>query len=199
MDPTIKYTNRNNDTLTFCLKGVNVSIVNSLRRTIISDIPVIVFRTMTESSNKCTIHENTSRLHNEIIKQRLSCIPIHISDVENFPYTDYSVELNVENTSSDIIIVTTEDFTMNDLKKDKKVSTSEVRQIFPPFTTGSGEYFIDLLRLRPSNNSNLTGEKIHLTCLLDEGTAKENGMFNVVSSCSYGFTVDGNKVESELQ
>ena len=154
---------------------------------------------MVESSNKCTIHENTSRLHNEIIKQRLSCVPIHISDVENFPYKNYSIELNVENTSSDIIIVTTGDFTMNDLKTDKKVAKKEVRDIFPPFITGSGEYFIDLLRLRPSNNSNLSGEKIHLTCLLDKGTAKENGMFNVVSVCSYGFTVDQNKAEPELQ
>lgn len=31
------------------------------------------------------------------------------------------------------------------------------------------------------------------------GTAKQDGMFNVVSTCSYGFTTDEVKIEEELK
>jgi DNA-directed RNA polymerase subunit L len=37
-----------------------------------------------------------------------------------------------------------------------------------------------------------------LTCELSVGTAKEDGMFNVVSTCSYGFTVDSVAQEAML-
>jgi hypothetical protein len=39
---------------------------------------------------------NTSRLNNEIVKQRLSCIPICIKDIEETPIKNYLLELDVE-------------------------------------------------------------------------------------------------------
>jgi hypothetical protein len=39
------------------------------------------------SKNRSTILTNTTRLNNEILKQRLSCIPIHITDLKEFDYT----------------------------------------------------------------------------------------------------------------
>ena len=54
----------------------------ALRRTILSDIPVVVFRTSPEEENNCIIDKNTTRFNNEIVKQRLSCIPICIADPE---------------------------------------------------------------------------------------------------------------------
>jgi DNA-directed RNA polymerase subunit L len=44
----------------------------------------------------------------------------------------------------------------------------------------------------------LPGEKIHLTCEFDVGSAKEDGMFNSVSTCSYGYTVDSVLQDAEL-
>ena len=41
---------------------------------------------------------NTTRLNNEILKQRLSCIPIHIKDLE-MPLQDYIMELDIINNS----------------------------------------------------------------------------------------------------
>ena len=64
--------NSNDELLKFTLSGVNVSIANAIRRTILSDIPQIVFRTTPYEQNKANIITNTSRLNNEIIKQRLS-------------------------------------------------------------------------------------------------------------------------------
>ena len=84
--------NGNGDMLSFTLRGVNVSIANAIRRTILSDINTVVFRTTPNEKNKATIIANTSRLNNEIIKQRLSCIPIHIKDYDDFPFKNYIME-----------------------------------------------------------------------------------------------------------
>ena len=91
-----------------------MSIANALRRIIVSDIPTFVFRTYPYNENKAEIRHNTTRLHNEIIKQRLSCIPIHIQDM-GFPYKDYVIELDVKNETDNIVYVTTRDFKIKNI------------------------------------------------------------------------------------
>lgn len=198
MNPQVELNSRHNDeTLLFTLSGVNVSLANAIRRTILSDIPLVVFRTSPHEQNKANIIANTSRLNNEIIKQRLSCIPIHIKDVENFPLKNYQLEVNVENITDTTMYVTTENFVINDLVTGQPISEAKIREIFPADDyTG---YFIDFVRLRPKISEELPGEKIHLTCELSIGSAKEDGMFNSVSTCSYGFTVDSVAQEAALE
>jgi DNA-directed RNA polymerase alpha subunit len=197
MNPHVELNSRHNDEmLMFTLSGVNVSLANAIRRTILSDIPLVVFRTAPYEQNKATIHANTSRLNNEILKQRLSCIPIHIKDIDGFPLKNYQVEVNVENITDTTMYVTTESFVINDLVTGKPISEAKTREIFPANDyTG---YFIDFVRLRPKISDELPGEKIHLTSELSIGTAKEDGMFNVVSTCSYGYTVDTVAQEATL-
>jgi DNA-directed RNA polymerase alpha subunit len=196
MNPVIEPFDTKDDTLGFTLSGVNVSIANGLRRTILSDIPMLVFRTSPYEQNKCNIIANTSRLNNEIIKQRLSCIPIHIKDAQDFPSKNYIMEVNVENTTDTLMFVTTENFTIKDLVSGKLLPETKVREIFPPDDyTG---YFIDFLRLRPKISDEIPGEKIHLTCDFDVGTNKEDGMFNAVSTCAYGNTIDVALQDAEL-
>jgi DNA-directed RNA polymerase subunit L len=189
MNPHVELNSRHNDEmLMFTLSGVNVSLANAIRRTILSDIPLVVFRTTPYEQNKATIISNTSRLNNEILKQRLSCIPIHIKDIEGFPMKNYQLEVNVENITDTTMYVTTKDFVIKDLVTGKPISESKNREIFPANDyTG---YFIDFVRLRPKISDEIPGEKINLTCDFSVGTAKEDGMFNAVSTCSYGFTVD---------
>ena len=196
MNPVIEPFDTKDDTLGFTLSGVNVSIANGLRRTILSDIPMLVFRTSPNEQNKCNIIANTSRLNNEVIKQRLSCIPIHIKDAHDFPFKNYIMEVNVENTTDTLMFVTTENFTIKDLVSGKLLPESKVREIFPADDyTG---YFIDFVRLRPKISDEIPGEKIHLTCEFDVGTNKEDGMFNSVSTCAYGNTIDTAFQEAEL-
>ena len=198
MNPQVELNSRHNDeTLLFTLSGVNVSLANAIRRTILSDIPLVVFRTTPHEKNLANIIVNTSRLNNEVLKQRLSCIPIYIKDVENFPLKNYQLEVKVENITDTTMYVTTENFIINDLVTGKPLSEDRNREIFPANDyTG---YFIDFVRLRPKISDEILGEKIHLTCELSVGTAKEDGMFNVVSTCSYGYTVDSLAQEATLE
>jgi DNA-directed RNA polymerase subunit L len=187
---------KNSNSLAFTLSGVNVSIANAIRRTILSDIPILVFRTSPQEKNKCNIIANTTRFNNEIIKQRLSCIPIHIQDIKNFPLKNYILEVNVENKTDTIMYVTTEDFEIKDLTTSKYLPKEKVREIFPPCNeTG---YFIDFVRLRPKLTDELPGEKIHLTCEFDIGNANEDGMFNVASTSVYGNSIDTALQDAEL-
>lgn len=187
MDPVITELTEEDNYLKFKIAGVNVSIANALRRIILSEIETFVFRTTPYNENKVNFKINTTRLNNELLKQRISCIPIHITDMD-FPKEDYIVELDVINNTDTIIYVTSKDFKIKNIKIDKYLSDEETRKIFPPDPiTG---YFIDITRLRPKISDEIGGEHLKLIAMLDIGTAKENSSFNIVSTCSYGATLD---------
>ncbi len=199
MNPKIDNFTVDNDTLKFTLSGVDVSFANAIRRIILSEIPIVGFKTIPYEENKCNILANTSRLNNEIIKQRLSCIPVHISDL-TIPLNNYILEVDEENKTDTVMIITTEHFKVRNLTTNTYLEKHEVRKIFPPFipSTGKGEYFIDFVRLRPTISPEIPGEKLKLTCEFSVVSAKEDSMFNVASTCSYGYTVDKESVEKEL-
>ena len=95
--------------LTFTITGLNVSLINALRRILIAEIPTIVFRTSPYEKNEATFHVNTTRLNNEILKQRLSCIPIHITEnLSPEELAEYEVEIHKKNEGSNIEMITTE-------------------------------------------------------------------------------------------
>ena len=194
MDPRIEHIQVDGDILRFTLEGVNVSLANSLRRTILSDIDLVVFKTTPYEENKANILSNTSKFNNEIIKQRLSCIPIHITDFK-FPLENYLLEVNVENLTDTIQYVTTEDFKIKNVVTNEYLSKNETIQIFPP---GDHGYYIDFLRLLPKISDGIPGEKIHLTCEFSKSNARENGLYNAVSTCSYAFTPNKELIEKEL-
>jgi DNA-directed RNA polymerase subunit L len=178
--------------LRFTIDKINVSLANALRRTILADIPTLVFRTFPYAECKASITTNTSRLHNEILKQRLSCIPIHITDL-SFPHTEYSLEVDVVADGSEIRYVTTKDFKMKNKTNGKYLTDVKVHEIFPPNPI-SGD-FIEFARLLPKMTEYGEGERLTLTCDLDVGTAKEDGAFNVVCTCAYSMTMDATKVD----
>lgn len=187
MDPKIKNIDENTNTLKFTLEGINVSIANAIRRIILSDIPCIVFKTLPYNDSKITININTTLFNNEIIKQRLSCIPIHIDDLE-FPIDDYILEIDEINNTNNIKYITTNDFKLKNIKQNTYISNSNLINIFPKNNL-SGRY-IDFIRLNPAIGDKIKGDQLKLSCKLSYGTASEDGAFNVVSTCSYGFTKD---------
>jgi len=187
--------------LTFTISNTDVSYVNGIRRTILSDIPIVVFKTTPYEENKANIIINTSRLNNEIVKQRLSCIPICIKEINTNFIKNYLLEVDVENKTDTELIVTTKDFKIRDLVTNNFLEDGAVKKIFPPFIppTGNNEYYIDFLRLRPKISDEIPGERIKLTCEFSVGTARDDSMFNVTGTCSYGCTPDYEKMEEQLE
>lgn len=173
--------------LQFTLSNVNYSMANAIRRTILSDIPCFVFKTTPYSESNCEIIKNTSKFNNEIIKQRLSCIPIHLKDT-SLDVSNYTLILNVKNDTNDVMHVTTEHFKIYDEELKKFIDESNVKKIFPADPISNR--YIEFIRLKPQISNDLQGEEINLKCKFSVSTAKENGMYNMASTCAYGNTID---------
>jgi len=190
MNPKIAITSEENNTLHFTIADTHYSLANSLRRIILSDVPTLVFRTFPHNESKVDIITNTTRLNNEIIKQRIGCIPIHITDTD-FPYEEYVVECDKKNNSDTIILCTTGDLKIKNIATDQYLSDAATKDIFQPDPyTGD---FIPITRLRPKLSESINGEQLQFIAKLDIGTAKQDGMYNIVSTCAYGNTPDSVK------
>lgn len=184
-----------NKQLKFTLNKVDVSVANSLRRVILSEIPVFVLDSLDKediNEENIKIYENTSILNNEIIKQRLSCIPVNITDFEEYEVNNYIVECNITNDTNEKMIVTTEDFKIKNKVSGEYLPNNIVKTIFKKDVL-TNEY-IDLVYLQPTFNEN-KGEKIHFECGFKISKAKENGSYNAVSTCVYSFTRDEEKIQ----
>ena len=174
--------------LHFVLRDIPIAVANAIRRIILTDIPTLVVRTENSKINQCTITTNTSRFHNEIVKQRLSCIPIHTKELETFA-AKYRLLVNVKNDSvHELRWVTTKDFKIQDKQTEQFMDESEVLKLFPVDLLSNQP--IDFLRLRPGIGSTIQGEHINLSAEFSISSAKENGMFNVVSKCAFHNVVD---------
>jgi DNA-directed RNA polymerase subunit L len=190
MRPAINNIYEEDGTLRFTLTGVDVSIANSIRRTVLSTIRTVVFRTESFETNTCIIESNTGRLHDQMIQQRIGCIPIHITDPkesEDF-VANYLAELDMENKTDAIIHVTTEHFRIKHKETNNYLSQDEVRKIFPPDEI-TRKYII-ITRLRPKVSETIPGERIKLTCEFGIGSADINSMYNVASECTMTNTID---------
>jgi DNA-directed RNA polymerase subunit L len=186
MNPQISQISEENGILKFTLSGVNVSLANAVRRIILNDIDTVVFRTETYGDNMCTIAVNTGRLHNEILKQRLSCIPIHSTKLDELP-GKYILEINEKNETDSMMFVTTEHFKIKNKETNEYMGKADVNRIFPMDLLSN--HYIDFCRLRPKIGD-IPGEQIKLTCEFSIANAGVSSMFNVVSKCAYGNTID---------
>ena len=189
MNPKIEHVSEEAGLLRFTLSGVNLSLANAIRRIILNNINTVVFRTETSDINQCKIEINTGRLHNEIVKQRLSCIPIYSTDFAELP-DKYYLEVDVANNTDHIIFVTTENFMIKNKQTGEPMPRTEVAKIFP--TDALTGAYIDFVRLRPQIGT-MPGEQIKLTCEFSISNADTSSMFNVVSKCAYAFTPDTTK------
>jgi DNA-directed RNA polymerase alpha subunit len=200
MNPKLSNVSDEADVLRFTLHGLDVSFANAIRRTILSDIPTVVIETDTYENNKCDIHINTGRLHNEILKQRLSCIPIHTKklrdddDGKALP-GNYALELDLKNDGENMLFVTSGDFMLRDKSTNTLLTKPEMNTLFPdlfPMNSITRSY-IDFARLRPKMGEGIHGEHLKLSADFTISTAKTNSMYNVVSKCAYGNTPDATK------
>lgn len=136
--------------ITFETFGVEPSVINAIRRTIITDIPVIGFRG--EDKPSMQILKNNGPLHNEILLHRIGLIPIHFTEeeVESFEADDYEFEINVENTTNTMLNVTTKDIKIT--RNGKELPSKDALRLFPANAISKQHILITRLR---------RGEHIH--------------------------------------
>ena len=193
--PEIKENNEKDGILKFTLSNTNVSIVNALRRTIHADLKTLAFDT-TDDSN-ITIYRNTTKFNNDILKQRLGCIPVYIKDITQ-NMDNLVMELKETNDTDIMRYITTEHFKIKNKENGKYLSDKDRNKIFPPTVLKNKNiskaeeesYWTIFTRLMPKVTSEIPGQEIHLECKFSVKSAKDNGMFNVACTCGYGNTED---------
>ena len=194
MAPKLESKSQDDNLMKFTLKDVPLSATNAIRRVIISEIPVVGFKTAPHDESQCTISVNTTRFNNEILKHRLACIPIHIKDnmvtkTPSIPLENYELVLSKQNNTSDVLYVTTEDFQIRDKNTDQFLSNTERDNIFPPDEI-TGDY-IDFVRLRPKFTGSGDGEEISLICQFSIMIPGDSlGTYNSTSRCFFTNTID---------
>jgi len=193
--PKVSHVKYLQDVLHFTISDLDLSIANGIRRTLISNIPTVVMKGFPHEESNIHITKNTSKLNNEIIKMRLSCIPIHVEDanVSIDDLQNLQVQVSVKNTSKNVIYLTTEHFTIYNKSSKKFADKSFVQTLFPK--NDYTNYFIDILRLQPPLINESVGEEIEFMADLGIATASEDAAFNVVCTCAYSYTPDPQKLE----
>lgn len=170
----------------FVINDTDLAIINSIRRIILTEIPVVGFYGEDEPTVEIII--NNSPLHNEFMIHRVGLIPLHITEniTENYNDGDYVFELNVENSGNNMINITTGNFTGK--YKDTDLSKAELDKIFP--TNNITKQKILITRLK-------AGEHLHLKATAIKRTGKTNAAFSPVSLSNFFFMEDEKEAEKK--
>ena len=145
--------NHSNFFTKFEVHNAFLSIVNGIRRTIYSKVDSFAI-------NDITFIENTSVMHNEYIKHRISLIPILNQEKINIGNEDIVFELDKKNETSENLTVTT-----NDIKTKEKYK-KHIPENIP------------IILLKPN-------EKLHFIAKLEKGNGSNHAKFIPVSVATF--------------
>jgi DNA-directed RNA polymerase subunit L len=198
MAPIVSNVTEKDGSYQFELAGVDVSIVNSLRRVILSNIDQLVFRGFPHAENQLIFEKNNTKFNNEFLKHRIQCVPIFNKDSVDFDnfVKNYCVKVNVRNDTNTRKDVTTKDFKLVQKGTTNIMGEAETRQLFPPDKI-SGDYIL-LAVLMPKVSETDEPEELALTLNFTVGCAKEDSCWNVVSKCAYYNKPDDAKIKKTL-
>lgn len=163
----------------FEIYDIDVSIINGIRRTILTDIPIPGI--IGEETPTVEIIRNDGPLHNEIISHRIGLLPVCLTEDEIENYEDNSIkfELNMFNEANTMKNVTSGDIsgTMND----KPITKKDMEKIFPKNDVTGSHILITRLR---------TNEGMHFKASVVKKTARFNSAFSPVSLANFFYMQD---------
>ena len=175
--------------LSFEISNIELPFINGIRRTILSDIPVVGMKAFPDSECDISIVNNDTGINNEIIKHRLSCIPIHVLNEGNITtWQNLKIILNVKNVGETIIPVTSEHISMIDKTSGNKISDAMVRRIFPPDGI-SGDYIL-IAYLKPVNSKIQKENQLNFESNLSLVNPTISSVYNCVSTVNFSNTID---------
>lgn len=174
----------------FEIANVDLSIVNSIRRVILADIPNVAFAfdPYDEAKNDVVFLDNSSALHNEFMGHRVSLIPINLTlqEIKNWGNTDFNFEVKVKNVGTEKVMVTSHDISV--LQNGTSVKASMRDRLFPANEI-TGEHIL-ITKLKPNPFNAKEGEALHCQMTARLGSAKEHARWSHVSLCTYINLVD---------
>lgn len=189
----IRNVQEKNGELSFDIINVLLPYVNGIRRTILSDIDVVGIKGFPHDDCDIKIHENNTNLNNEIIKHRLSCIPIHLFRPTNTQWKKLKVVLNIKNETEQIIPVTTENFSIVDINSGNKLSDEITKKIFPPDNI-TGEYIL-IAYLNPVSDKMKKPNHLYFESTFSLVNPRINSVYNCVSKINFSNIIDIEKQE----
>lgn len=166
------------DRLRFVVFDCDAGFVNSLRRTMIADVPTMAIDIVTVRENGASAFT-----HDELLAHRLGLVPLWSERADEFKFTkDCDCEETCPKCSvmfslntGETIVSTTDLFSV-----DNRVVTTDVylrqrkQEIFPPAV---------ITKLVP-------GKRIHINAIAKKGTGKENAKWSPVSAASFKYEPD---------
>ena len=195
--------NKGKRLMNITLQNVHYSVANSIRRAIMSMVETTGFRALPYEHATINIEENDTYLNNEIIKHRISMIPVYVPD--DFDLDDYEFIIDERNNTNLVIMVDSSHFKIRKISTNTMLSDKEVRAIIPANElTGD---FIPIVKLKPKYYTDLGVAELSevprsitipntepiclkLTAKLVRSTSQENGHFSPVCTCAYGNTIN---------
>lgn len=192
------------------LQNVHYSIANSLRRSMMSMIKTVGFRSLPYNNTTINIEKNNTYLNNEIIKHRISMIPVYIND--DIDIDDYEFIIDEENNTNVIKMLDSSYIKIHKISTNTYLSEKETRKILPPDPITNN--FIPIVKLKPKyytdlgttelrevpkhiNIPNITPISLKLCAKLVKSNAFENAHFSPVCTCSYGYTIDEDIIDEK--
>ena len=196
----IKYDNPRK--MSFTINDADLSLVNSIRRIILAEIPNVAFYFDPSDidGNDIKISKNTCALHNEFLSHRVSLVPLCFTenDINDFEPSKWKFQLKKQNNTYEIMEVTTKDFKI--LNEDDKEYPESVREKILPKNPITGEYIL-LTKLKPNLYDDVSpprGEAVDMMCYPTINTAMKHARWSPVSQCSFGNTIDEELAKSKF-
>lgn len=185
---SITFTKKEQDALkasnrtTFEIHNMDLAIMNGIRRVILSKIPTLGF--MGEKEVSIQIQKNNGPLHNEFMIHRIGMIPIHFTEeeIEGFVDNEWEFSIDVKNTISSILNVTTHDF--KGTRNGVELAQKDIYRLFPVNSVTKKPVLITRLR---------QGEELAFTATVVKQTASDHSAFSPVSLCTFFYVQDATK------
>lgn len=173
---------KDSDAITFDIVNkdgkFSIALINSLRRTIMSDISIYLI-----DNNNTVVHENSSMLNDDILGNRLTLLPLHYKNVMKYDHDNLEISLDIKNSDKGIKSVYLHDFTILDKSSGKEVAVDEI------FTHP------DILFAKLKYK-----QKINLKTFITKGSTKLFGAAaSPVSKVSYNFEIDSKEVDTHIK
>ena len=194
-------------TIQFTLSPSDVSYANALRRSIITEVETVGFRSDILENGTTThvkVNKNNTPMTNEMLADRIGLVPIFVDPKKNPEYWNpdqprYIFQLEMKSDKE-----TSTDVFASDFEIFENVEGAE-----EPLKLSSNKEFFHsdayMLKLYPTLNltplittlkgvqANQVPQEVSAVALATVGKGRDHVRFSPVSQCSYKYTIDENK------